>query len=149
MSEVNPYESPEIVPAEIPSSQEWSGAFEEATQALAQTRPWVVFLSVLGFIVSAICVVFVPVMVAFGQAGGAPGPETLGELVGVVMAMGMVLLFYLVPSLLLWRYGRQIGRFLESRSPDGLADAITAQKSFWRYVGILMLVIMVEIYMYQ
>ena len=49
--------------------------------------------------------------------------------------------FYLVPSYFLLRYGQEIGRFLRHSGVRELERAITAQKSFWKLVGIITLVV--------
>lgn len=141
MSEPNPYQSPDVSPVEIQITAEWDSTLEDASRSLAQTKPWVLLLSILGFIGTALTIVFIPVVLFLGGGNELGGPVSLAMLLPVLMMMGMAVLVYLIPSLLLWRYGRQIGRFLKSRNPDGFAAAIAAQKRFWQYVGILAVLI--------
>ena len=51
-------------------------------------------------------------------------------------------LFYIVPAFFLWRYADRIGLFVRDRSTGALASALEAQKSFWKFVGILTLVVL-------
>jgi hypothetical protein len=67
---------------------------------------------------------------------GAPGPFEL------IIMIPMFALFYFIPSLLLWNYASRIAEFQRSRTTLTFSAAITAQKSFWKYLGILALVIM-------
>jgi hypothetical protein len=141
MTEPNPYQSPDTSPFESPGSGDWDGTFEDASRSLAQTKPWVLFISILGFIGTAIMIVFVPVMLFVSVSNEVDGPAQVVMLLPILMMLGMTVLVYLIPSVLLWRYGRQIGRFLESRTPATFAAAIAAQKRFWQYVGILAIVV--------
>ncbi len=50
-------------------------------------------------------------------------------------------LIYIVPAIYLWRYADRIALFIQERSTGTLASALEAQKSFWKFVGILMLVV--------
>lgn len=142
MSEPNPYQSPGESPFESQSTDQWDSNFEDASQSLAQTKPWVLFLSILGFIATALMFVIFPLTMLW-SGNGMPPQAAFAMIIPIIMVIGMSVLCYLIPSLLLWRYGRRIGRFVESRNPSDFADAIEAQKSFWRYVGILALVVTV------
>jgi hypothetical protein len=48
---------------------------------------------------------------------------------------------YIVPSVFLFRYGTRIGRLAREPSHRRLESSLEAQKSFWRFVGILTLVL--------
>jgi hypothetical protein len=50
---------------------------------------------------------------------------------------------YFLPALLLFRYASRINDLWTNRSVRALEDALEAQKSFWKFVGILMLVVIV------
>ena len=115
------------------------GVSARSMDFLRQTRPWVLFLSVLGFIVTGIMVLF---GVGFGLLGMAGGG-------GSVVGAGMGLLYiaisaiYFFPALFLWRYGSRIGGLMAGGQVQDLENALEAQKSFWRFTGILMAVVIV------
>lgn len=48
---------------------------------------------------------------------------------------------YAIPAVFLWRYGSRINDLLRLRRADLLEQAVSAQKSFWKYVAIMMLVV--------
>lgn len=142
MQSYDPYQAPIAPAAPVAAPTDVQARMIEA---MRQTRPWVLLLSVLGF-VGAGGMVLVGILVsvvgslgdAIASAGAFPG---FGAVVGVVyIALGAI---YVVPSWLLWRYAASIGRFLEGGTLDQLATAVGAQKSFWRFTGICMLVVIV------
>jgi len=71
--------------------------------------------------------------------GGARG-SGIGAVLGVTyILMGAI---YFVPAYYLRNYGRRIGQFLRNGSMMLAEAALEAQKSFWKFVGILTLVVM-------
>jgi len=48
-----------------------------------------------------------------------------------------IALFYIVPALYLFRYAANIARLRNSGRADDLENALQAQKSFWKFVGIV------------
>ena len=119
----NPFRSPQSNRFEADYSGE--GAVTPRTrQALAETKPWVTFLSVLGFII-----------------GGLMAIGTVGMLVGmgvVVAAIyGVMAAMYIACSYYLLSYGRRIGDFLRSGRPESLEAAMLAQRTFWKVVGVV------------
>jgi hypothetical protein len=119
-------------------------ALRESTDLLAQTKPWVRFLSGLGFFSTTCAMAFM--LLAF-FAGGDPFPNTPGPMavmlpIQITAMFAVCLLFYFVPSLLLWKYGSRISEHLRGRDPATFSAALSAQKSFWKYLGILVLILM-------
>jgi len=133
MSESNPFQSSFKPEGQPDGSPDVDAVIYEVNHLLAQTKPWVRFLSVLGFIGTGLAVIVFLV----GSVGGgvAPGPMEL------IIMVPMGVLFYLVPSILLWRYANRINDFLGAANPASFSTALTAQKSFWKYLGILALII--------
>lgn len=131
MSDINPYQSPATPVAPMESLPDGLGRLDEAAQMLAQTRPWVRFLSVLGFIV------FGCMLIALAAIAAA-GFQAVGLFTGqwIVIAIGGTVLGYLIPSILLWNYANGISRYLNEQTPTRIAAALAAQKMFWKYVGI-------------
>jgi hypothetical protein len=132
----NPYESPKIMTTPSDVGQ-WDSSLNGAAEMLRQTKPWVRFASIMTFIGSALMVLLAVVMMAAGAAG-APGMPS--AVIGLVYLLFSIV--YVIPAVYLWRYADRIGSFLLQRTARSLAHALEAQKSFWKYVGILVLVIL-------
>jgi hypothetical protein len=118
-------------------------AFDEAMEALRATKPWVRFMGVLGILGIVFLVVLALVFFALSSA--------LESTLSVVPAAARLAIpvVYLVlaalqlpPVIFLHRFANRIAELLASRNPEDLARAMDAQKSFWRYVGILTLVML-------
>ena len=134
----NPYQTPQVIAGSIDAG----GAdpkLERAVSMLRQTKPWVRFISVMMFIGSAFMVLGGLIMMISGAAGVGPAAG-VGAVIGVVYIV--MALFYIIPAVFLWRYADRIALFVQERSTGALASALEAQKSFWKFVGILMLVVM-------
>jgi hypothetical protein len=130
-----PYGAP---PAMAPSAP---GAVSElAVDLLRQTRPWVMFLSILAFIGSALMLLLGLMMVGIGMMAAASGPEkAIQSLVGLVyLPMGAL---YIYPGIKMWAYGSAIGRLVTSRTTEDLEAALRQQKSFWKFSGIAAIVL--------
>ena len=110
-------------------------------QALAQTRPWVLFLSILAFFGAGLGALASLVYVALSAgAVGAVGATGLMLLVGALMMAGATVLYFFAAYHLL-TYASAIGKFLRSSEARDLERALVAQKSFWRLVGIVTAVV--------
>jgi hypothetical protein len=135
MSDSNPFQASSTPLAQSESQPEVDAVLYEMAHSLAQTKTWVRFLSVLGFIGTGCAVLFFAVSSVVGV--GAPSPMEL------IIMTPFFLLFCVIPTILLWNYANQIGYFLRVNSPASFSAAITAQKSFWKYQGILVLIILI------
>lgn len=122
--------------AAAPASLSGGDVPQEIIELLRKTKPWVRLIAVLGFIGMGLAVLGAAAAIVLGASSGmGAGPLLLQ--VGVVV-VEFVLLF---PALLfLNRYASRIGNLVTSGHPQDLEDALTAQKSYWKYVGILVLV---------
>jgi hypothetical protein len=107
----------------------------DVEEALRQTKPWVMFLGVLGFLGAGFLVLGGLAVVAVGLPG-VPG----GRAVGLGYLLGALL--YVFPSLFLVRYSTAIGGVLSGGGMRALGEAMTQQKRFWRFVGIAAVVMM-------
>jgi len=107
---------------------------------LRQTKPWVRLLAALGFIGIAFMLLASVSMLAlwsFARSGLPAG-------FGIVMMVGYILMagVQLPAAIFLNRYASHIGALVNSNAPGDLEAAMSAQKSFWRYVGILTLIML-------
>lgn len=136
----NPYRSPfSVSGASVVGDESGQVVAPKVASMLRQTQPWVRFLSVLGFVCSALMLV-----VSLGIAimtFARPRTDPIESLALVVYILVGVLYFF--PSLFLFRYASRINALWTTRSVRQLEDALEAQKSFWKFVGILMLVVVV------
>lgn len=112
---------------------------EGMLEALRATRPWVKFLSILGFI---LCALMALAGLAFvGGAGAKAGPmAAFGPAIGVFYLLFVLLYFF--PCLYLLRYANAIAR-IPADGQRALEEALVKQKSFWKFVGILTAVVLV------
>ena len=136
----NPYTSPVAPTKDAMGSAMISG---KTVEMLRQTRPWVIFMSVLLFIGSGFailggaCVGLTGIFATAGAGAMAGGLPALLSIVYLLMG-----LFYFVPAYYLLRYGTQIGHFMYDRQQHQLDAALEAQKSFWKFVGIATAVVL-------
>lgn len=107
-----------------------------AIQLLKQTRPWVRFMGILGFVQLALMVLGALGMMAMSatsRVGALP-----------VLAAGtlyLVMAGVFLPAVLsLNRYASRITDLERSGHHKDLEAALAAQKGFWKYVGILTLI---------
>jgi hypothetical protein len=135
----NPYSPPR--PQEPYASMP---AYEQARQPdvsemsvvlLRQTRPWVMVMSIFSFLGSALMLFGSAAIFMVGALGrgGQSFPAALG-LIYLPFA-----LLYIYPGIKLWSYGSAIKRLDATRTVAALEDALTQQKSFWKFVGVLAL----------
>jgi hypothetical protein len=141
----NPYRSP-IDGGNVPVGGSESGHVVTPTvlSTLRQTQPWVRFLSVVGFVASALMVfggVGLFIFAASMHQGANPGLFVVSL---VYIPIGLL---YFIPSLFLFRYASRINALWTNGTVRHLEDALQAQKSFWKFVGILVLIVIALYFM--
>lgn len=119
--------------------------------ALKQTRPWVLLLAILGLIGVGLMLLGGVVMLGAGAmatsagAGVRPG-SAAGMPMGVFAGMGVGYLvfafLYLYPIIKLFKYSSAISRLSGSGSVRDLEAALQEQKGFWKFIGIVTLVVL-------
>lgn len=120
------------------------GVSPEAVDLLRRTKPWVRFLSVLGILSL--------VVIALGAVAMAAINTGPFQYMGMAVRIGMAILYLLLaalhipPVLFLSRYASRIRTLVEEPSSRHLEDALRAQKSFWKYLGMFTL-IMLSLYL--
>lgn len=137
------FEPSPLLKQETPSMQ--PGITPAMIHYLKQTKPWVRFISVMLFI-GTILVFLLGLVMILGAGllsslsrtafGGAP----LGLLGLAYAAMACICFF---PSLYLCRYASAIRVALMKDQAGGVEEALKNQRSFWRFMGILLLVFLV------
>ncbi len=108
---------------------------------LRQTRPWVLFLGIVGFVSAALIVVaglFALVMAAGASIYSGP-PIVVILLLDLVLYGGMAILTG-IAAWLLTRYSSSILALMRLRRPIDLEKALEAQKAYWKFAGICAIV---------
>ena len=137
----HPYSQQAQLPLQATRLEGDGSVTERTAQLLHQTRPWVLFLSVLMFVGSAFLVLGGLAMFAMGAAGGAMGSREGATFGALGLLYLPVVALYVYPALKLWGYGSAIGRLVSSRAVGDLEAALSEQKSFWKFLGIMTLVV--------
>lgn len=116
---------------------------ENMIGSLNATRPWVKFLAILGFVFTGLAILGgLGMMAAFSLVPAKQGmPGFFGPVFGLIYIL-MGVFMYLIPCLYLLRYGQAIDGIPVS-GQAALEQALDKQKSFWKYVGILSIVLIV------
>ena len=112
---------------------------------LRQTKPWVRFISILGFIGTGFLLLAGLLLIVgssfvssrFGSGLGGVPIALIGLLYAILGAL------YIIPVVFLFRYANGIQKALSVDLTGGMEDALRSQKSFWRFVGILMLILLI------
>jgi len=109
--------------------------------SMRSTRPWAMFLSIVGFISVGFMVLAGMIMMVVGSVVTQKldgFPAVLMGIVYIIMSF-----FYLVPSIYLFKYSSAIGHFLDSMTEAEMESALSYQKSFWKFVGIMAIIMFV------
>ncbi len=105
---------------------------------LRATKPWVRFMSIIMFIsvgfmfLAGLIMMFMP----SPMGGRMPGMGAIGILYFVLGGL------YLAPAYFLYQFASAIQNLLQGGGDVAMETALGSQKSFWRFVGILTLVIL-------
>jgi hypothetical protein len=121
---------------------------------LGRTRGWVLFFSIMLWIGAVFLILGGLAMVGMGLVAGASGamgealPKEFGALGGIaaIGAIYFVLaVFYIYPALKLGKYAARIRDLASVPSEQNLVAALNEQRAFWKYVGI-MVIVMIALY---
>jgi hypothetical protein len=135
---MNPYTNPYAPPQPAfdlgPEAPVDAGAVPDTiVEQLRGTRPWVIFLSIVGFLGAGFFGLMGIIFLGMGSIGGptAKLPAAFG-LIYIVPAIAMIF-----PSVGLLRYGSAIGRLVRDPRTERLIVALDHQRAFWKLVGII------------
>ncbi len=104
---------------------------------LRGTKPWVRFMSVVMFISAGL--IFLAGLAIMLIPSSGMGGYGLGPLIGILyILMGGL---YLAPAFFLHQFASSISDFLNGGGDSAMENALGSQKSFWRFVGILTLIV--------
>jgi hypothetical protein len=134
---LDPYRPPEASvdgPAAPPPST--SAIPGRVVALLAETRPWVKLMAILFFVGMG--------MAGLGMIGAmamVPAPSGAGAVLPALIPMILVLLLYIPSAVFMWRYAASIQRLEDGGGVPALEQALASQKNFWKYVGVIALVV--------
>jgi hypothetical protein len=125
---VDPYQPPAAPLDGVRVAPASSGTVPQSVVLLLQqTRPWVKLMAILSFVVIGGMLV----------ATAVAATKALDFIkVSALVPMLILLLFYVPPTLFLWRYAGGIRDLMKGGGQPALEAALRNQKSFWKYVGI-------------
>lgn len=119
---------------------------------LRRTRGWVLFLSVLLWIGAVFLSLGGLIMIGMGVFAGSAsmyGRNNLFEKAGVgsFVVFGalyfVMAIFYFYPAIKLGKFAARIRDLASVPSERNLVAALNEQRAFWKYVGIVMIVLLV------
>ena len=145
MSEFDPYAAPDT--DAVAAQEVTTGAALITPQIvtnLRQTKPWMIFLAVMGFIFGGLSIIG-GILLAIGiSVGGGSGEFFPGA--GTALGLGMALfyavvgvVFNILPAVYLLRTGKALSQVHDVNCGPALETALKNQKSFWKLMGILFL----------
>jgi len=140
----NPYSTP-AANLYGSTSGDAEGTVSPSTIAqLAGTKPWVRFMSVLMWILSGVMVLLTCFMVFISTTGafksGANSAFNAGVMVGSAVYYGVISFVIIYPALKLWKYANCIAKLMATRSVADLDAALTEQRRYWKFHGILTII---------
>ena len=113
--------------------------------SLRQTKPWVRFLSILGFVMAGLMMLVGFVCQLLGIVASMSPPSRLKSplsapamiLIGLAY-MGLAVLYFL-PALYLYRFAEAIKRLPALDGASGMEEALRHQELFWRFAVVAIL----------
>lgn len=143
MSDTNPFASSQS-PGGTPTASE--NALYTANTYLAQTRPWLVFLGVIGVLFGLLAVlsgIGVGISTVLSGLAGDEGDMPMmlfGPAFGLVYAIfGLV---YTAPAVMMLLQAKAIGK-VANGGWDAVNDVLRHSRNFWRFAGGLTLLMIV------
>ncbi len=113
---------------------------EAITHMLEKTRPWVKFISIMGYVATCISILAAISLWTFGRnmfrEMGDSGIAFSIFIGGVYLVFGLL---YLIPSSKLWDLAASLGE-VETDPILGIEESIESQRVFWKTAGIMILV---------
>lgn len=142
--EANPYSAPAANLYGAASGTGDDAVSPGTIAALAGTKPWVRFISVMLWI--GIGFMLIGALAIGGiMMAGLPGVDKSGPLGGYEMVIiavmyGVMAFLYIYPAVKLWAYANRIGTLSSTRAVPDLDAALNQQRQFWKFFGIMMII---------
>jgi hypothetical protein len=143
----NPYAAPGARQVQSQAPAE-AGVSARTIDLMRRTRPWVVFLAVLGAIGSVFLIIGALGALALGGAAtkAMMGSELEGAPTWLPMALAavyvVIALLYVMPVIKMFKYSGAVKSLVRTRSLRDLESALEHQRSFWKFIGLTTAVFM-------
>jgi uncharacterized membrane protein len=108
---------------------------DQMINSMRSTKTWTRIMSIMGFIGTGFMVL---AGICVSIAGSLSSQAKFSPIVGLFYIILSIL--YIVPSVYLFKYSSALGRFLSNKMASELETALSYQKSFWKFVGIMCLI---------
>lgn len=110
-----------------------------AVQALRGTRPWVLFLAILGILGTVLLLIGgVGMFAVHGLSGTMASPQMSGGVLQLMAVAYIVFGFvYLFPTIKLFKYSAAISALSRTGDVRDLERALDHQRGFWKFAGIM------------
>jgi hypothetical protein len=141
MERPDPYRPPRANLSQRPVAAASAAITRNMIDSLVKTRPWVLLFGILMMIGCGFLILGGIAMFALGGMAGLGG-EGFGPMAGAGIGAAYLVLaaLYFFPALYLIRYAGAIKR-IGPANPAAMEEALAQQASFWRFVGILTVVV--------
>lgn len=140
----NPYSAPVSNPYGAGSGSADSVS-PSTIQALLGTKGWVRFMSVMVWIGIGFMLIgagFIGIASVIGLSGaGGNSPFGGAEMIALAGIYGLMAVLYVYPAIKLWAYASRITALAATRTVADLDAALTEQRRFWKFTGILFIVL--------
>jgi hypothetical protein len=138
----NPYRVPE---ADLSSTDVHAPEGKLYTQPMIEhlrdTKPWVRFLAILGFIgIGFMIMASIGMIIAFFVGGLDTGNVSTLSMAGLGLFYLIFAAAYIAPVVFLHKYASSINELLLTGETKAMENALRHQKSFWKFVGIATIV---------
>jgi hypothetical protein len=116
---------------------------------LARTKGWTRLFSVLMWIGASFLILGGIAMIFLGVFAGSMASEMAEQLAAIGGAVGLgvvyflMAFFYIYPALKLGGYSSRITELMNVPSEANLVAALNEQRAFWKYIGILTVIVLV------
>jgi hypothetical protein len=107
------------------------------------------FMAVLMWIGVAFMLLGAAGLVVMGSIGGSVGAQLKNSgafggapLMAIAIVYGLMALIYIYPAVKLWAFANRIGSLAATRSVSDLDAALTQQRQFWKFLGVMMILMM-------
>ena len=118
-----------------------SGLSTIAANMLRETKPWTRFIAVVTFVMAGLMLLGGLVFLVMVSSMGSRSRSDVPALMGIVyIGLGAL---YFAPAIFLNRYASKIGDVLRTNGMRDLEQALAAQKSFWKFAGIMMIILLI------
>ena len=147
--EANPYSTPAANLYGAASGTGTDAVSPGTIAQLAGTKPWVRFMSVMLWLSVGIMLLVAAVIGIMGSIGGPieAGIKKSGAfggmpLVAIAIIYGLMAMIYVYPAVKLWSFANRIGSLASTRAVADLDAALNQQRQFWKYFGVLLIVLL-------